>query len=163
MSHPYPTVGVAKPFSRKHGLAWRKHRLAWRKGRLAWRKHRLAWGKRGLASPSADSLGFLVIRRRLAGDRVQAAWLMRSANEVGRWAARHRCQRLICTLRPATGRALRHGRAEMARGGQVLLVGRAQIAHPSPAYRGRRRVSAPHHDRRLSMPWFVMLPVPAFE
>ena len=161
MSHPYPTVGVAKPFSRKRGLASTDSRGA------SADSHRPSADSRGASADShgasTDSLGLLVIRRRSAGDRVQAAWLMWSANEVGRWAARHRCQRLICTLRPATGRALRHGRAEMARGGQVLLVGRAQIAHPSPAYRGRRRVSAPHHDRRLSMPWFVMLPVPAFE
>src|SRR5215475_7117072 len=102
MSHPYPTVGVAKPFSRKRGLASTDSRGASTDSHGASAdshgasadSHRASTHSRGASADShgasTDSLGLLVIRRRSAGDRVQAAWLMWSANEVGRWAARHR-------------------------------------------------------------------------
>jgi len=59
---------------------------------------------------------------------------------------------------PSVGAARAAGSA-----GQALVLARAKVALTRPADGNRGRIRPPNHQRRLAVPWPILLSVPAFE
>ena len=69
------------------------------------------------------------------------------------------------TLRVADPSATSVSASRAAAGctGQALVLGRAEVALTCPADSDRSRISSPHHYGWLTVPWPILLSVPAFE